>query len=431
MNRPPLSATRPARPAFTLVELLVVMALMILLAALVVGVSESGMFGSQKVISAGDRASGWLLIAKQRAVRDGAPRGVRFFSQPGNANSFTEAQYIESPAPWVPNPAQEANPSGARIVFVYGWQANSMPQPGTSPFLSWVMQEIYYVGSANDINEFDQRVSQGDSLFLPEFGRAFQITGLPPAGSVPPNTYLGPPVTFPPGPGPTNSLLVDGSTASSNCRRLVLAAMPDMAAAGSKLATSGTVTHPATLVTYKFGFTRSPQPLLGEPGMQLSGGTAIDYRQPLTSAAIGGQPLTETVGVDSTNTPIGYRDGSGGPPSPYWPKTTLGVNPQTDSATLGGLYFDILFSPSGQLLNTNAGLVVLWVRDTSKNVAHPRIDSAGNVDTPLSYDQAGQQVFVVVNGKNGLISTQAIVPPVAPAGYDAYQSAKDGINSGL
>ena len=33
-----------------------------------VAVAESGAFGSQKVISAADRASGWLLIAKQRAV---------------------------------------------------------------------------------------------------------------------------------------------------------------------------------------------------------------------------------------------------------------------------------------------------------------------------------------------------------------------------
>ena len=48
---------RPARPGYTLVEILVVMSLIILLAALALGVSQSGMFGSQKVISGGDRAS--------------------------------------------------------------------------------------------------------------------------------------------------------------------------------------------------------------------------------------------------------------------------------------------------------------------------------------------------------------------------------------
>ena len=117
------------RRGYTLVELLVVMSLMILLAALAVGVSYSGMVGSQKVISGADRASGWLLIAKQRALRDGAPRGVRFFlnaaTAPATGFVSTEAQYIEQPDVWVPNPAQEGNPTGARIVFVY--QYNNAP----------------------------------------------------------------------------------------------------------------------------------------------------------------------------------------------------------------------------------------------------------------------------------------------------------------
>ena len=76
MNRT-LSPRR--RSGFTLVELLVVMTLMVILAALAVGVAYSGAIGSQKVVSGGDRASGWLLISKQRAQRDGAPRGVRFY----------------------------------------------------------------------------------------------------------------------------------------------------------------------------------------------------------------------------------------------------------------------------------------------------------------------------------------------------------------
>ena len=72
------SPTRTVRRAvFTLVELLVVIALIIVLAALTAAVVQTGMLTSQKVVSAADRASGWLLIAKQRALRDGAPRGVR------------------------------------------------------------------------------------------------------------------------------------------------------------------------------------------------------------------------------------------------------------------------------------------------------------------------------------------------------------------
>ena len=112
---------RPARPGYTLVEILVVMSLIILLAALALGVSQTGMFGSQKVISAGDRASGWLLIAKQRAMRDGLPRGVRFFNTSGgatgNVNAFTDAAYIEVPDAWVPNPGQDLQLDGAVLKF--------------------------------------------------------------------------------------------------------------------------------------------------------------------------------------------------------------------------------------------------------------------------------------------------------------------------
>src|SRR5690349_12412618 len=70
------------RSGLTLVELLVVISLIILLAALTVAVTQSSAFSSQKVVSGGDRASGWLLMARQRAIRDNRPRGVRFLLNP-------------------------------------------------------------------------------------------------------------------------------------------------------------------------------------------------------------------------------------------------------------------------------------------------------------------------------------------------------------
>ena len=129
-----MTRNRLGRPGYTLVEILVVMTLIILLAALALGVSQSGMFGSQKVIGAGDRASGWLLIAKQRAMRDGAPRGVRFYNTVGGVTgkdyAFTEAAYIEVPEPWVPNQAQEGNPTGARIIFcMQYWKSPTTGKP--------------------------------------------------------------------------------------------------------------------------------------------------------------------------------------------------------------------------------------------------------------------------------------------------------------
>src|SRR5205807_2263098 len=40
---------------------------------------------------------GWLSIAKQRALRDKAPRGVRLLPNPANALQLIKCQYIEQP----------------------------------------------------------------------------------------------------------------------------------------------------------------------------------------------------------------------------------------------------------------------------------------------------------------------------------------------
>ena len=421
-----MTRNRPGRPGYTLVEILVVMSLIILLAALALGVSQTGMFGSQKVISGGDRASGWLLIAKQRAMRDGAPRGVRFFNTAGgilgNVNAFAEAVYIENPDPWVPNPAQEGNPNGARMVFVYAWTAGTGSPPGPNTVS---VSEIYFVGSTADLAEYDQRVSDGDSLVLPEFGKAFKITTA--NGPVSANTYLGPAIVAPAVATASNTPLVGGSSLTSNARRVILASAIDLSAAGTKTLSAND--HTATMTSYKFGFQRPAQPLLGEPALQLTGGTSIDFRFGTTQPALG-QPV-DAQGYRTWITPTPAVAGvpNGGP---FNPPTSIGVVTQGDPAVSGGSYFDILFSPSGQVLNNNSGLICLWVRETAK-APHPRFDTGGNFDTPLGFNQAGPQVFIVINTRNGLLSTQPINEPPAAAttSYDAYLFAKDGINSGL
>jgi Tfp pilus assembly protein FimT len=73
---------------YTLIELLVAIGLGILLAAMTVGVANSNMAESYKIVGAADRVSGWLIIAKSKAQREGAPRGVRFIL---SGNTITEA----------------------------------------------------------------------------------------------------------------------------------------------------------------------------------------------------------------------------------------------------------------------------------------------------------------------------------------------------
>src|SRR5947208_9329373 len=84
------------RPSFTLVEMLVVIGIIALLAALAVLILPS-LQNNQRVASGADVVQGQLFIAKQMALRDQQSRGVRLIA--GN-NGFTSLQLIEQPAPF-------------------------------------------------------------------------------------------------------------------------------------------------------------------------------------------------------------------------------------------------------------------------------------------------------------------------------------------
>jgi type II secretory pathway pseudopilin PulG len=98
------------RGAFTLVELLVVLAIMISLAALAVAFVPN-VAEAERAARGADRLQGWLLIARQQAKHDGVPTGLRLnpgtlYPNTAAPNSFyvTELQYIQKPGDfWLPN----------------------------------------------------------------------------------------------------------------------------------------------------------------------------------------------------------------------------------------------------------------------------------------------------------------------------------------
>ena len=83
------------RDGFTLIEMLVTIGLALVLLGLAVLILPSN--DQRQVARGADSLQGWLSLAKQRAIRDQAPRGYRLIADPGNPNFYTSLQAIEMP----------------------------------------------------------------------------------------------------------------------------------------------------------------------------------------------------------------------------------------------------------------------------------------------------------------------------------------------
>jgi prepilin-type N-terminal cleavage/methylation domain-containing protein len=83
------------RPAFTLVELLVVIAIIGVLAGLAIYFVPS-IQTSERAARGGANLQSWLQAARQRAIRDQAPRGLRILFDP-TTGLASKCQYLEQP----------------------------------------------------------------------------------------------------------------------------------------------------------------------------------------------------------------------------------------------------------------------------------------------------------------------------------------------
>jgi prepilin-type N-terminal cleavage/methylation domain-containing protein len=90
-----IPAPRASRSAFTLIEMLVVIGILLTLATLTVAFLPT-LTNFQKVQASAGQVQGWLLTAKQRALRDQLPRGLRLLVD-GDGKTVRELQYIEQP----------------------------------------------------------------------------------------------------------------------------------------------------------------------------------------------------------------------------------------------------------------------------------------------------------------------------------------------
>jgi prepilin-type N-terminal cleavage/methylation domain-containing protein len=103
------------RAGFTLIELIVVITVIIILAGLALALLPTAT-DRQRATQGAGMLQGWLLIAKQRALRDQAPRGLRLVIDPANPTIVTQCQYIEQPDPMSGGQAM-TNPAANAVTF--------------------------------------------------------------------------------------------------------------------------------------------------------------------------------------------------------------------------------------------------------------------------------------------------------------------------
>jgi len=223
-----------SRRGFTLIELLVVMTLITTLAGLALLIIPS-INTNRRAADAADRLQQWLLIARQRALRDQAPRGVRLILDPADAtgNTVRELQFIETPDNFAPGNG----------ITLFVRQMASSPLPTSNPGYQPLPRTVQI---SSDITSF---IREGDLLEITSVTNTqsgiYRIAG--------PNTWpwFTPAPAFPI-PGPGTQFEVTSEIKEAKDADLVLSS--------------------------NYRFIRQPKPLVGEEPLKLPDGVVIDLR---------------------------------------------------------------------------------------------------------------------------------------------------------
>lgn len=409
------------RRGFTLIELLVAMAVIIVLTGLAL-VVVPGILDQDRTTDGASLTRQWLMISKNRAGRDGLPRGVRLVValDPNNPLKstasavppypelfVTELQYTESPPVLLPNPNMVANVVPGRRL---NQQTNQ--QILTTPYVAMFYTATSASGTPPNLvgtgvlsNQsceirnltFDQAVQviPGSIIALPTLGTWHRVLNTPTPlqqGGINPLQVTGVSVTTTTNP-PTATITRTDPTLYTV--RLVLDRYPDaVLGAASTAPTSvlpGTVQPDPSWITFHFGIYGAPRPLLGEPLLQLPKNICIDLNKGLSRP--------EAVPVAAGPPPV-FQD------------------------------YDIVFAPSGQVIFRAEGQINLWVRDFTK------VRNMGPTSfTPLTYNVAafqtgGEQQIVALKTRSGSLGVFPVYwPNLATGQYpvgDPYFFATQG-----
>jgi len=124
-----MGTLRRNRPGFTLIELLVVMAIISFLAALLVLLGP-GLLKSEKAARGAQTLQGILFVAKQQALRDRNPYGIRLLQD--NDTQVRSFQYIQQPGDFTGGKVTVTTGS-ATATFTGVDLTGGLPDPATWP----------------------------------------------------------------------------------------------------------------------------------------------------------------------------------------------------------------------------------------------------------------------------------------------------------
>lgn len=408
-----------ARRGVTLVELLVVIIIISVLSTLVIAFGPT--LGEKQRASRGaDQLQGWFFLAKQRALRDQKPRGLRLIADststfattvPGAAGAYVrQLQLIEQPEPLqgviqfliplIQDTASNGLPQNSCYVV-----ADLYPPPpnaygnGDYTTSKLVNQPLAIDSNGKkhyDVNDLMQIGTESFRIVNVEPWLWNQWPSPPPlphpyiSNTPMPNSYGPPPQPVPPQyMGKSYQQLLTANNRPGTVFRL------DHYPTGHTMNDSDAL----QFVGKTFSIIRAPQPLAGEPTLDMPRDIAID----LSRCYPGG--------------------GSGG-----W-------------------LHDIMFAPSGKVVGQFSGFgrLCLCVRDVALPVNVPVETSRPMSSTII--DQGGSLSLITIYTRTGKIAPHLVDPTARPRQgtdqvpqsdpnyanvlVDPFSFTKDGLSSGL
>ncbi|MBX7104457.1 MAG: prepilin-type N-terminal cleavage/methylation domain-containing protein [Gemmataceae bacterium] len=373
---------RHSRQGLTLIELLVVMAIMGILGGIVAVVAPK--FAQSSRVAEGSRQlTNWLSLARQRAQRDKAPRGIRFAGT--LPTSVSRQQELYSSFVYVEQPEDLAVDVREIDLVPQNQLANRRVAFRTQAFSNLQF----------GISDPAQKYTATQKTKFQTYRNA-----LDPANTANVNSWLyllwfaNRNLAVAPGSPAASQVIRDGDIVQFGNARYTVVYEPivDPAGTGSFVI----LNRPRDEFRYQVPemtaplpparIIRSPRPIAGEAELTLPRDVAVDILWTNKSAGVN---YARTLPAPDVNDPPGSQ------------------------------FFDVMFAPSGEVVGGLGGYgrLVFWLRDTS-------LKDSGGGTLPQ-----GENRLIVVHCRTGQITSHPVA--IDPSGNpsDAYQFIRDGKSS--